>query len=322
MPGSISGRNRLTDPAGQQPLELPTNAVRGFTRIATCSGRPTGIPAEIPGQIPIIFDKANKEFYIYSGAWIGMSQDFYLEVQKGNIPGHSVVHKFGENPAVGNAVWEGIHILGGSFVFLSAATTMRVKAGGNSADTAAGTGAQAITLSGLDGLGAVITEDLALDGATASAVTSLTFLRVDRAFVADRRVGTYGGSNVGNIIVEDAAGNADMIEIEAEGGQSQYCAYSIPLGRTGYLMEVRVQSDSQKAADFRLFTRESILDNSTSFGVARIKMHFDGVAGQETERGSSPLLVLPALTDIWIEAEGDGAQTEVSADMEILLVDD
>ena len=321
MSGNISEKSRLTEPAGMGPRILPVDAVRGFTQIAVCSGKPIGVPADVPGQVPMVFDKLNRELYVYSGAWVGMNQDFYLEVQKGNIPGHAIEHKFGRNIAVANAIWEGVHPLDGLFVFLSAATTMRVKAGGNSADTAAGAGAQMITLFGLSGAGEIISENLVLDGATASAATSLTFLRTFRTLVADGRAGAYGGTNVGNVVIEDAAGANDMIEIEAGEGQSQYCAYSIPAGKTGYLMEIRVQADSQKPADFRLFTREGILDNSTPFGVTRVKMHFDGVVGQETEQGSSPLLVLPALTDIWVEAEGDGAQTEVSADMEILLVD-
>lgn len=321
MSGNISEKSRLTEPAGMGPRILPVDAVRGFTQIAVCSGKPIGVPADVPGQVPMVFDKLNRELYVYSGAWIGMNQDFYLEVQKGRIPGHSIVHKFGRNTAVANATWEGVHPLGGLFVFLSAATTMRVKAGGNSADTAAGAGAQVVTLEGMDGLGARITEDLFLDGATASAATSLTFLRTDRTYVADGRAGAYGGANIGTVVIEDAAGNNDMIEIEAGEGQSQYCAYSVPIGKKGYVMEIRVQADSQKPADFRVFTRERILDAATPFGATRVKMHFDGVVGQETEQGSSPLLVLPALTDIWIEAEGDGAQTEVSADMEILLVD-
>jgi hypothetical protein len=40
------------------------------------------------------------------------NKDFYLEVVKGNIPGHSVVHKYGKNPQIPNsaafeAIWNG-----------------------------------------------------------------------------------------------------------------------------------------------------------------------------------------------------------------------
>ncbi len=321
MSGNISERSRLTQPAGMGPRILPTTAVRGFTRIATCSGAPTGIPAVIPGQIPMVFDSLNKELYVYSGAWIGMSQDFYLEVQKGNIPGHSVIHKFGRNATVANGSWEGVQILSSLFYFPTSATTVRVKAGGNAADTAAGAGAQAVTVEGVDGAGNVVSESIELAGALASSSTTASFFRVNRLYIKDGRAGAYGGANTGIITLENTAGTNSIIAIAAGEGQSQSCIYTIPLAKTGYLHDVRVQADAAKAADFRVFVREGILDASTPFSPVRLKMFFDGVLGQEIETGASALLILPELTDIWVEAEGGGAQTEVSADLEIILVD-
>ena len=61
-------------------------------------------------------------------AFIGHT-DFYTEVAKGNVTGHELVHKFGRNDAVG-ASFEGVHLLSGLFNFLTAATTVRVKACG------------------------------------------------------------------------------------------------------------------------------------------------------------------------------------------------
>ena len=77
------------------------------------------------------------------------SRDFLIEVSKGNIAGHSLVHKFGKNEDVG-ATFEPLTI-GGVYQTLqpAAATTLRVKAG-NANDTAAGTGAREVTVQGLD----------------------------------------------------------------------------------------------------------------------------------------------------------------------------
>jgi len=36
-----------------------------------------------------------------------ITADFLIEVQKGNVKGHSLVHKFGRNDAVPNNSWEG-----------------------------------------------------------------------------------------------------------------------------------------------------------------------------------------------------------------------
>ena len=42
------------------------------------------------------------------------NRDFYLEVAKGNIPGHSSINKFGNNPAVATSstetIWSGSNL--------------------------------------------------------------------------------------------------------------------------------------------------------------------------------------------------------------------
>lgn len=250
------------------------------------------------------------------------NKEFFVQVAKGNIPGHSIIHKFGHNPAVTNAVWEGVNELSGLFYYPSIATTVRVKAGGNAADTAAGAGAQAITVEGLDETGAAATEDIELAGASVSSSTSTTFIRVFRAFIADDRAGAYGGNNIGDIIVEDTAGVNDMIIITADEGRTQHCSYTIPLGKTGYLLSTIVQSKANKQSNFRLFDRLNILDATTPFPPKRIKFFWAGVVGPTPIKPYIAIEVIPALTDIWIEALGDGAQSEVVADMEIMLVDD
>ena len=52
------------------------------------------------------------------------SREFLIEVQKGNVAGHSIVHKFGRNSIVNGT--EGIWQIGGPFTFLTTATTVRV----------------------------------------------------------------------------------------------------------------------------------------------------------------------------------------------------
>jgi len=65
-------------------------------------------------------------------------KDFLIEVQKGNIAGHSMVHKFGRNDNVPMNSWEFINLLGFTDWPLSAPTTVRIKAGGDAADVAGG----------------------------------------------------------------------------------------------------------------------------------------------------------------------------------------
>ena len=72
------------------------------------------------------------------------SDEFWLNVQRGNVPGASVVHKFGRNAAVTTMA---PIAFGGVYQTPqpASATTLRVKAG-NTNDTAAGSGAREITI--------------------------------------------------------------------------------------------------------------------------------------------------------------------------------
>ena len=92
-----------------------------------------------------------------------------------------------------------------------------------------------------------------------------------------------------------------------------------PTGKTGYLLGTHITVDAGKAADVRIVTRNNFNDVVTPFSPARIRKYWDGVLGDLHYEPRAPEMIFPALTDIWMEAEGAGAQTEVSADFEILL---
>ena len=319
MSGNISQKDSYTSPVGLGPRELPVNAVRGFTNIAVCSGKPIGVPADVPGQVPMVVDKLNKELYIYVDGWVSMSQDFYTEVRKGNIPGHSIIHKFGKNAAVPNASFEGILQVGPQFNFLQAPTTVRIKSGGDAADDAGGAGARSVHIIGLDSDGLDASEIIVTNGILASSSTTTSFWRVFRSHV--HSVGSYGVANTDDIVIENTAGTIDLIAVLAGEGQSQYGAYASPSGKTGYLLSVHVHVDAGKAADVVVYVRERFDDVVAPMESKKLKYSFDGILGSDGHDGRSPMLVLPSWTDVWLEAQGSGAQTEVAVDFEILLVD-
>lgn len=245
--------------------------------------------------------------------------DFLIEVAKGKVPGHSLVHKFGRNQASASASWEQISLLSRATVFRSSASTVRIKSGGNAADDAAGNGAQEITIVGIDSNLAEVSETIATAGTSASSATSASFWRVYRAYVS--AVGTYGVGNTGVLTVEDSGGSSDLITILAGEGQSQTGAYTVATGKTAYLISIHVMVDANKAADVRMFQRKNFNDTSSPMSAMRIVLYFDGVEGHMNFMPYSPIS-FPALTDIWFEANGSGAATEVSVDFELLLVDD
>jgi hypothetical protein len=52
---------------------LATNATNGFLYIPRCAGAPTGTPVAQAGTVPMIYDSTNNKFYIYNGAWRGVT---------------------------------------------------------------------------------------------------------------------------------------------------------------------------------------------------------------------------------------------------------
>ena len=249
------------------------------------------------------------------------NRDFLIEVAKGNIGGHSLVHKFGKNPSVANGSFEMVDLRSTSVAFLSAPTTVRVQAGGNAADTAAGAGAQAITVVGVDDSLVEVSEDIELAGASASSNTTASFWRVYRMYIADLRSGSYTAANTAAITLENSGGGTDLIVIAAGEGQSQHAAYTVATGQTAYWMGVHIMVDSNKPADVKMMKRETFNDVTTPFAPKRIVNYWDGIVGQMSFQPRSPVK-FNALTDIWFEASGSGAITEVSIDFELLLVDD
>lgn len=249
-------------------------------------------------------------------------RDFYTEVQLGNIAGYSITHKFGRNPNVANGVWEVVSLLGSSGIFQLSSSPVRIKAGGNAADTAAGAGARAITIIGIGETLLESTETIVTSGTGASLPTTNNFWRVYRAYVSDNSAGTYMLTNTGDIVIECSDGSDDIIKIAAGEGQSQHGEYSIPNDKTGYLLSVHLTVDSIKPADFRLFVHGNLNNASPPVDPRRLKLYWDGILGHvEGYVPKSPGLLLPSLTDIWIEAKGAGNSTEVSVNFEILLVD-
>lgn len=245
--------------------------------------------------------------------------DFLIEVQKGNVPGHAIKHKFGRNDAVPNASFEFVNLLQFTAWPLSAATTVRVKAG-DAADDAAGNGAREITVEGIDSNFNEIPEAIATAGASASANTSASFWRIHRAWVS--AAGTYGAANTAAVVIENSAGGTDLIKINIEEGQTQFAAWTVPAGKTAYLLAAIIHVDASKAADLAFYMRSDIDDTTAPLKSKRLILYIDGIVGGHTHKPRSPSEGFPEKTDLWWEAEGSGAQTEVSVDFELLVVDD
>ena len=249
-----------------------------------------------------------------------------LLIARGLIDGVSIVHKFGRNDAVGTSFVP--VAMGAAFQTppAASATTLRIKAGGDANDTAAGSGARSVLLQGLDETGAEVTETLATAGTSASAVTTTTFMRLYRAYVTGS--GTYATagtqSHADDIVIENGAGGTDWLTIDATDmarGQSEVALYTIPLGKTGYVKSIHISVASNKTADVLMFKRESILDSVAPYQARRLQIQFGAVAGEASLKPFTPMGPFHELTDIGFMAKA-ALSAEVDVDFEIILFDD
>ena len=249
---------------------------------------------------------------------VRVGSDHSLDISRGFAGGQSGVSKFGSNPNVSSSSTEDI-IFQGTINWLQAATTVRVKAG-NTNDTAAGSGAQQVIVEGLDENWEEQTETLVTNGTSAGTAGSITFIRLNRAYVGN--VGTYSGANAGNVTIENSSGGTDLLTIEAGVGQTQSSVYTVPAGKTAYLTRMRVSSTSAKASDISMWQRRSADDVSTPFTGKRLVRRFNGVSGSiGFDFTSYPSF--PAKTDLWGSiTTGSGATGAGSLAYDLILVDD
>ena len=248
-------------------------------------------------------------------------------ITAGSVAGWSVVHKFGSNVAVGTSY---VPICRGGIYRtpqVSGATALRVKAGGNANDTAAGSGARAVTLEGLDQTGALASETIATAGSSASAATTTTFLRLFRAYVSSS--GTYAtasaGSHAATITIEDAAGTQNWATLSLSGfaeAQSFIGAYSVPLGKVAFVRDIEIYSDTTKTSDIIFFKRENILETAAPYSPMRAQTALSlGAAGQARYASLAPLGPFPALTDIGVLGKVNSATAGIDINFDIWLQD-
>lgn len=244
-----------------------------------------------------------------------------MDIARGLVPGCRSFFRFGRNTAIG-ATYTPVSRSGHYRTpQAGSATTLRLKAGGNANDTAAGSGARQITLVGLDATGNVITETLATAGADASAATTKSFIRLTEAYVS--KSGTYAsqsaGSQAGSITIENGAGGTDWALI-ADGtlgkGQAEIGAYTTPLNRSASVSSITISSDSDKKTNIVMFQRKNILETAAPYSPMTMEIEFPQNAGLN-EIIFDPPLFFPQLTDFGFLAAVSSSTVDVSIGMDI-----
>ncbi len=253
------------------------------------------------------------------------TRDFLIEVAKGNIAGHSLVHKFGSAdittaivPITSALVYQ-TPTVAASLEFVSSAA----------GDALNGVGAREITFIGLDASWneqTVVMATHATDGTTAVAISG-TWFRLYRWYVSQS--GTYAtavtGSHVGTLTtrVSGAGATWDTIGIAPLAlGQSEIGVYTIPTGKTGYLMSKLITVDGIKEANVFFFQRPFADDVTTPFtGTMRLVEHEVGIQQNLNVPTESPKGPFVGPCDIGFLGETTAGTAEVSVEFELLIVD-
>jgi hypothetical protein len=279
------------------------------------------------------YSPLNQGYGLQSPAILARTQWPWLDVSRGLAGGITSIKKFGRNKVVGDTYVP--VAIGGNYRTpqSTGATALRVKAGGNANDTAAGSGARSITLTGTDENWLPVSETIVTAGASASASTTATFTRL---FVIDiESSGTYasatGGSHAGEITIENAAGTEDWGDVALNGfakGGSEIGAYTIPAGFTGHVKLRDLSVDSGKTVDVIFFSRANADELSAPYSAMRARSVTTGIIGGNVQgfgETDVPFGPFEGPTDIGYMAKktvSGGAAATVAVEFEIILIED
>ena len=247
--------------------------------------------------------------------------DLGLEIQKGDIDGYRVIHKFGHNDAVGTSYVpvtdDGLYQTPTTAQSLEAVST-------DANDTSAGTGARSITVHGIDENWDEISETIVLNGTTAVALAN-TYLRVHRCYVATS--GTYAtqtaGSHAGTISVRNSGAGVEWAKIGIDGfplGQSEIGAFTVPKGFTAYIRTVHIHVDSGKTVDIVAFSRKDADLVTAPFGVMRTWGQYHGISGATNLHPEAPFSPFTEKTDVGFLARVATGTASVLIDFEIWII--
>ena len=247
---------------------------------------------------------------------IGRTEPFELQVARGQITGHSVVHVFGFNPDVDTSeetVWPIDGLLGHP----ASPTVMKISSS-SADDDATGTGARTVLIEGVNGTGGLVSETVILDGQT-EVNTVNSYDAIERMTVLT--VGS-GGKNAGIIYAGTGTVTAGVpaVPYSAMGigeNVSLVGHWTCPTGYTGYIVEGK-------------FTVGPTAGNQYVIGRLKLRGTDDIVrtAAKTTIQSGSvdylfqyPIRIRPGEC-VTATAQGSGSNATVSSYFEIVLIRD
>ena len=220
----------------------------------------------------------------------------------GEAAGWSHINKFGysDNISSLSTIWDGSNI----YTYSSSAGAVTVESDANST----GDDGAVIEVQGLDANYNVVVQDITISGSTGTGSTNL--IRVFRARVKTPAAGKT--TNDGNIDI-DIAGQLRAKILEGN-GQTLMALYTIPAGKTGYLLNLTMSVDKNVDVIYKLISIEPIDGR-----VANLKGQF-GTFGTPIDHTYPVPLRFEEKTDIEVRADA-GNTSGGGATFDLILVD-
>jgi hypothetical protein len=236
---------------------------------------------------------------------VGSNKPFYLEVAQGQIAGYSFNHKFGAVSSMSTnttgTIWDIDDTVYPWTSWDTAGTITLTRASASDAD-------KVVTVQGLDSNYNVASEDITLTAASGNAGT-VSWKRVNRMFmIAD------GGGNVGHVTA--VKGGVNVARITAGYGQTLMAVYTVPAGKTGYLLQGTMTAQNGADATGIMLVRyfgTDVFRTGHTFEVS-------GAGGQYDYEFSIPIPITEK-SDIDVRASTRSNNGRYTAAFDILLVD-
>ena len=261
-------------------------------------GTTTFIDATTGGNLKISVEE------IDSGAVA--TSNFFLEVAKGDITGHSFISKFGQNSDIGTGAYEDIWDGGGTYTWPSDGTAPITHIYSTIAET------QDIEVQGLDINGDQVTQTITLTGTTVAPLTTALW-RIFRM----KNVGTV--DNAGTIHASDSGKVVSYAQMAPGNNQTLMALYTIPNGKTAYMY----RGGASIVGTNRAYSIDGKMCMREYGGVCQLKHTFGASTdGSSTFQHEYPFpLPISGKTDIIVSAISSASGGVLNTTFDLLLVD-
>jgi len=252
------------------------------------------------------------------------TDDFLIDVARGNVNGASIIHKFGANAAIGTTIKP--VTTSGTYQTPITSESLEILSD-NALDAAAGSGARSVEVTGIDSNWDILKETVTLNGVTPVALSN-TFRRVFRMRV--KTSGTYAtsiaGSHEGIITLRGAGAGVTWALIGFnEGfplGSSEISVYTIPRGYEGIILHRELDVEAAKLCNILFFIRaEADLVAGGDYKpmvVTALRRDVTGLHLDGSPSGSSELMVGPC--DVGFMAVTTSGTAKVNCAFKLLLL--